>query len=175
MRLLRFNEFKGLSESLQYHIDNKLSITESIFRIGSEGYADFVNEVRRLHSIGGIELSADDTFIVEKLDTGKTGIHDGKKVKLDSPTRISDGDHKFQVFRDSGKKNADGEIIAKRIAWGDPNSTIKNDDDAARESFLARHKCSEKTLEKDGMDAGWWACNVHRFWKQLGLSSDKPW
>lgn len=175
MKILRYNEYRDVSENVRYHIDNGLSLVESAFRIGSEAYDSMVLELRRLNESSSIELSEEDRFIVEKLSTGKKGIYDGKTVKLDSPSRISDGDSKFQVFRDSGKKDDDGNIIAKKITWGDPNSTIKNCDDDARESFLARHKCSEKTLEKDGMDAGWWACNVHRFWKQLGLSCDKPW
>ena len=44
---------------------------------------------------------------------------------------------------------------------------IKLDDKAARKSFAARHKCDQKT---DKTKPGYWACNMPRYAKQLGLS-----
>ena len=175
MKFYSFNEYKLMNESVKYHIDNDLSITESIYRIGSDAYCDFVNEVRRLNQDNKIELSDSDKFIVERLQTGTKAIYkprggNEKEVVLDSPER--GGKKKFIVYRNSGKKNDDGVIIAKAIEWGDPNLTVKNHDEKASKSFRARHRCTEKT---DQMTAGWWACNVHRFYKQLGLKSDKPW
>lgn len=178
MKLYNIETYNTITEALKYHIDNKLTITESIFRIGSSSYADFVCETRELYFKGLIELCEADQFIVEKLKTGTKAVlskrgQSEKEVVLDSPERLPKGDRKkFIVYRDSGKKNKDGKIIAFEIKWGDPKRTVKNHDDAARKSFLARHKCSEK---KDMNKAGWWACNVHLFWKQLGLESDKPW
>ena len=34
-----------LSEALQYHIDNDLTLTNNVFRVYSESYFDLVNEV----------------------------------------------------------------------------------------------------------------------------------
>ncbi len=175
MNFYSFDEYKLMNESVKYHVDNNLSITESIYRIGSDAYCDFVNEVRRLNEEKKIKLSEDDKFIVERLQTGTKAIYKPrggreKEVVLDSPER--GGKKKFIVYRNSGKKNEDGVIIAKAIEWGDPKLTVKNHDEKASKSFRARHRCTEKT---DKNTAGWWACNVHRFWKQLGLKSDKPW
>lgn len=175
MKFYSFEEYKLMNESVKYHIDNDLSITESIYRIGSDAYCDFVNEVRKLNAEGKIQLSDVDKFIVERLKTGTKAVYkprggNEKEVVLDSPER--GGRKKFFVYRDSGRKNADGKIIAKIIEWGDPKLTVKNDDEKAAKSFRARHRCTEKT-DKD--TAGWWACNVHKFWKQLGLKSDNPW
>ena len=91
MQLLSFNEHINLSENLSYHIDNNLTLTESIFRIGSDAYLDLINEARRLHAEGKIALNEHDTFIVEKLQTGKQGTYTDRKtgkktkVKLDDP------------------------------------------------------------------------------------------
>lgn len=179
MRLLNFEDHRLLTENVRYHLDNQLSITESIFRIGSDAYLDFVNEVRRLHERGEIELSEDDRFIVEGLQTGKTAVYskDGKKmkVKLDVPEIAKGSPKSYRVYRTKGDKDVDGNLKAIKIEWGDPNSGVKNCDEGSRKSFLARHKCSEKSLEKDGFKPGWRACNVARFWKQLGLECDKPW
>jgi hypothetical protein len=175
---MKFNEYykkEQLSENLKYHLDHDLSITESIFRLGSESFCDLVCEIRRLFLEGEIELSENDKFIVEKLKTGTKAVtKDGKKVVLDTPERISESGSKkkFRVWRDSGKKDDKGNIIAKKIEWGDPNMKVKNYDDKARKSFLARHRCH---LKNDQDAPGWWACNVHKFAKVLNLSSDKPW
>lgn len=163
-----------ISEELKYHLDNGLGISESVFRMGSKKYHEFILEVKSLYKKGLIELSEDDEFLVERLKTGTRAVtRDGKSVTLHSPSRNnSNKKKKFIVYVDSGNKNEDGKIIAKKVEWGDPNLDIKNGDEEARKSFLARHKCDEKS---DINTAGWWACNVHRFHKQLGLSSSKRW
>ena len=172
MRLYDINTYKNLNESVKYHIDNGLTITESVYRIGSTGYADFVCEVRRLWYAGKIKLNEEDQFIVEKLKTGTKAIYKDKDVILDSPEILPKGNKKeFIVYRDSGRTK-DGKIVAKKIEWGDPKLKVKNCDEGASKSFRARHRCDEKT----DMDMpGWWACNIHKFWKQLGLECDKPW
>jgi hypothetical protein len=172
MRLHDIRTYRDLNESVKYHIDNSLTITESVYRIGSTGYADFVCEVRRLWYAGKIKLNEEDQFIVEKLKTGTKAIYKDKDVILDSPEILPKGNKKeFIVYRDSGRTK-DGKIVAKKIEWGDPKRKVKNCDEKASKSFRARHKCDEKT---DIDTPGWWACSVHLFWKQLGLECDKPW
>lgn len=163
-----------LSENIKYHLHNGLSLTESIFRLGSDAHEDLMCEVRNLYENKLIELNdPDDLFIMEKTNGGKKGIHDGKKVTLDSPKRnTTNPDKKFIVYVNSGNKDKEGNVKAKKIEWGHPDYEIKNDDPEASKSFRARHKCSQK---KDRKTAGWWACNVHRYHKQLGLASSKPW
>jgi hypothetical protein len=177
-----------ITENLQYHLDLGLSLTESVFRVGSKAHDELMQEVRKLYKNNILHLTdKDDLFIMENTDAGKIavffdenklnegekkGVYDGEKVTLDNPSRVSDSDKKFRVYVDSGKKTADGETKAKKVEWGSPDYEIKNDDPEASKSFRARHKCSEKS---DRTKAGWWACNVHKYHKQLGLSSSKPW
>lgn len=92
--------------------------------------------------------------------------YQGKTVELNKPFRTAGGPRKFSVF----VKNDQGNIV--KVNFGDPNSTIKNDDPVKAASFQARHKCSEKT---DKTSAGWWSCNVARYAKALGLKSSRPW
>ena len=162
-----------VSECLQYHLENGISLQDCVMRLGSDAYNDIVCEVRRLYNAGQIELSASDRVIVAKLQTGVKAKWQGRTVTLDSPQRNSENPKKkFIVYHNSGKRDKDGNIIAKKIEWGDPNLDVENADDKKRKSFLARMQCSLKT---DQGTAGWWACNVHLFHKQLGLQSDKPW
>ena len=94
------------------------------------------------------------------------GQYQGKTVELNSPFRTPQGPRKFAVY----VMNSNDKVV--KVCFGDPNATIKNYDPEKAKSFQARHKCSEKT---DKTTPGWWSCNVHRYAKQLGLSSTRPW
>ena len=190
MKLLSFNQHIDLSENLSYHVDNKLSLTESIFRIGSDAYLDLVNETRKLYFDGKIALNEYDQFIVEKLQTGKQGTYTDRatgkktKVKLDDPhIRKANEPTKnlMIVYRPhpEGEKDPDtGLVKAKVIGFGEdpgsgkPDVRQKHQEEGRRKSFLARHNCKQ---QKDMYTARWWACNMHLFYKQLGLKTNDPW
>lgn len=181
-----------ISESLQYHIDNKMTLTNNVFRMYSEKYFDLVNEVRDLYNEGKIDLNEEDRLMVEsdlgiKVKVGREYVyldapyvvesetdeeildeakHRGKNVKLNSPFRTPGGPKKFAVY----VKTPKGTI--KKVTFGDPNLRIKNASKGRAKSFRARHKCDQK---KDRTTAGYWSCNVGRYAKQLGLSSKNSW
>lgn len=168
MKLVTENAF--ISNSLRYHLENNLSLANTIHRYGSDSYYSLVNEVRDLSSQGLIKLNMHDQFFIDT-DLGCEAVYHGKKVVLDSPSRSS-GPKKYQVFVNSGRKNKSGETIAKKVTFGDRSLSVKNFSDARRKSFLARHKCSQKS---DRTTPGWWSCNVGRYAKKLGLTSSKRW
>lgn len=190
MQLLTLNEYNSISKNLRYHIDNELSITESIFRIGSDAYLDLINETRDLYFNHKIALNEYDQYIVEKLQTGKKGTYvdrkSGKKktVKLDDPhirKKDEPTSNLFIVYRPhpDGEKDPDtGLVIAKALGFGEdtgpgnPDVRQKHQEEGKRNSFLARQKCKQ---EKDQNTKKWWACNMHLFYKQLGLKTNDPW
>jgi len=181
-----------VSESLQYHIDNGLTLTNNVFRAYSEGYFDLVNEVRELWEEGLIKLNEEDTLMVEsdlgkKVQIGEEMIfldapfiyeteteediieeakHRGKNVKLGKPFSTSGGPKKFAVY----VKSPSGGV--KKVTFGDPKLKVRNRNKGAAKSFRARHRCNQK---KDRTTAGYWSCNVGRYAKQLGLSSSNSW
>jgi len=189
---LIISEGVSVSDNLQYHIDNNLSLTNNVFRVYSEKYFDLVNEVRSLWKEGKIKLNEEDTLMVEsdlgeKVKIGKEYVyldapyisevwteeeiieeakHRGKNVKLNKPFRTSGGPKKFAVY----VKSPGGGI--KKVSFGDPNLRVRNRNKGAAKSFRARHKCDQK---KDRTTAGYWSCNVGRYAKQLGLSSSNSW
>ena len=189
---LTLKEDVKLSEALQYHIDNGLTLTNNVFRVYSESYFDLVNEVRELFKEGKIDLNEDDRLMIEsdlgiKVKIGKQYVyldapyiseteteedilaeakHHGKNVNLGSPFRTPGGPKKFAVY----VKSKTGGI--KKVTFGDPNLKVKNANKKAAKSFRARHKCDQK---KDRTTAGYWSCNVGRYAKQLGLSSSNSW
>jgi hypothetical protein len=168
-----FEDFQ-VSEGFQYHMDNGLDVTNSIYRLGSDAYKSLFEETKKYWDEGNVILKDKAAWMAANLEVGKDAIFDGRQVELDTPRR--GGDKKFIVYHNSGKKDEDGNIIAKKIEWGDASGlSIKNDDPEASASFWARHQCD---LEKkmDPTTAGFWACYASTlFSKQLGLQSDEPW
>jgi len=178
-----------ISEALQYHIDNNLSLTDNVFRVYSKGYFDLVNEVRNLWKDGKIHLNEEDTLMVEsdlgqRVKIGEEIVyldapfeveddevleeakHRGKNVKLGKPFRTPGGPKKFAVY----VKSKNGGV--KKVTFGDPKLKVRNRNKGAAKSFRARHRCDQK---KDRTTAGYWSCNVGRYAKQLGLSSSNSW
>jgi hypothetical protein len=191
-KTLILTEDVEISESLQYHIENGLSLTDNVYRVYSESYFNLVNEVRELYNEGKINLNEEDTLMVEsdlgkKVKVGDEYIyldapyiyeteteedilmeakHRGKNVKLGKPFRTPGGPKKFAVY----VKSKSGGV--KKVTFGDPGLKVKNSNKKAAKSFRARHRCSEK---KDRTTAGYWSCSIGRYAKQLGLSSSNSW
>jgi uncharacterized cupin superfamily protein len=192
---LVLTEDVDVSENLQYHIQENLSLTENVFRVYSKKYFELINEVRQLHSDGKIKLNEDDSEII-LTDIGESviledgtevyldapfieevvtdddiqnlteALHRGKKVNLNKPFRTPGGPKKFAVY----VKTPKGTV--KKVTFGYPGLRVKNSNKKAAKSFRARHKCDQK---KDRTTAGYWACNVGRYAKQLGLKSSSSW
>jgi hypothetical protein len=178
----------NVSDELKFHLDNSISLSENMFRIYSDSFFNLINEVRELYYEGSIELEDEDVWLVESdlglsvtLDNGKTVWldapfeieetlteikHHGKNVKLNSPFRTPGGPKKFAVY----VKTPGGGV--KKVTFGDPNLRVRNANKARAKSFRARHKCDQK---KDRTKAGYWACNVSRYRKKLGLKSSRSW
>jgi len=180
-----------ISDSLKYHVENELTLTNNIYRVYSEAYFNLVNEVRELWENDKIKLNEEDTLMVES-DLGKKvnvdgeviyldapflveeeeeeiideAKHRGKNVKLNKPFRTPGGPKKFAVY----VKTPGGGV--KKVTFGDPNLRVRNKNKGAAKSFRARHKCDQK---KDRTTAGYWSCSVGRYAKQLGLSSSNSW
>jgi hypothetical protein len=177
-----------VSDNLKYHIDNNITLSETIFRVYSESYFSLINEVRELYFNDQIRVPNRDLWIIES-DLGKSVIledgrkiwldapfeieetlteikHHGKNVKLNSPFRTPGGPKKFAVY----VKTPGGGV--KKVTFGDPNLRVRNANKARAKSFRARHKCDQK---KDRTKAGYWACNVSRYRKKLGLKSSRSW
>jgi hypothetical protein len=159
---LILKETINISDELQYHIDNKMTLTNNGFKVYSESYFNFVNEVRELWKQGKIDLNEEDTLMVES-DLGQK-VKIGKEyIYLDAPyiyeteedilteSKIPKGNKKFAVYT----KGKNGGV--KKVIFGNSNLIIKES-----------QKCSEKT---DRTTSGYWSCNLGKYSKQLGLSS----
>jgi hypothetical protein len=170
------NEAAQVSENVQYHLTQGISITESVFRPGSEAHVKMLAEARDLFFANLIYLNEMDASLFTQTDLGKTGIYagqhvpldlvlenpelneaeyQGKQVQLGKPMR--GGTKKYHVYVMNPKTGR-----VKKIAFGDVHGglTAKVSNPKARKSFAARHNCKEKT---DRLSAGYWACRINRY------------
>lgn len=161
-----------MSDELKYHLDKKISLTENMFRYGSDKYFDVIKEAREFYKKGfefdefDKELLESDLGTIVKTKSGKEipldmpfeygsineAEYQGKKVELNKPK--AGGSKKWYVYVRNPKT---GKI--KKVSYGSPVMTAKWNDPEARKSFAARHQCEKK---KDKTKAGYWACRAHK-------------
>ena len=104
-------------------------------------YKEYENKLDHIDSL--CEDMKYDDLVVEEIE------HQGKKVKLNNPTRTPGGPGKFAVY----VKNDKGNVV--KVTFGDPNMEIKRDSVARRKSFRARHNCENPGPK---WKARYWSC-----------------
>ena len=182
--MIKLQEIVGLP-TLQYHLDNKLTLSECIYRYSSDSFVQLFAEARQGVRDGKIALNESDLDLIENTDIGEYGLFEGVKVPLDLPLLNEQeleeaeykgkdialnkpkrgGPKKFYVYVKNPKS---GNV--KKVNFGDSgNLTVKLNEPGARAAFAARHKCASK---KDRTSPGYWSCNIGRYWKSLGGSKN---
>jgi hypothetical protein len=180
-----------MTENMQYHVKNKLAITENTFRYGSQAFLDLWAEARYLYSRNAIHLNDDDKAIILETNLGEYGMFEGKKVALDIPMLEDDALAADEeeiadelISEDKKKKNPPlnkpkrggskkfyvyvrdkGKI--KKVSFGDTSGlSAKINNPQARQAFAKRHDCANK---KDKTKASYWSCRLPRYAKLLGI------
>lgn len=183
----QFSKIENLSENLRFHVERNISLTESIFRIGSKSWVSIVKEAREEYNKSWFPINEDEIFIIEETLIGEIGIYEGeevlldipfidetldeaeyrgKKVKLNKPFRTPSGPRKFSVYT----KNDKGNVV--KVSFGQPGMKVNNADRKKATSFRKRMQCDNPGPR---WKARYWSCNVGRYAKLLGLSSSRPW
>ena len=171
-----------ITENMKYHIDNKKPLTENTFRYGSKAFLDLWVEARYLYSRDAIDLSESDKQIILETHLGERGLFNGELVPLDLPMEELNeaefkgkevqlgkpkrgGSKKFFVYVKDPKTKK-----VKKVSFGDTTGlSTKINNPKARKAFAARQQCDKK---KDRTKAGYWACNIGKYWKSLGGSNN---
>ena len=171
----------SLSEELRYHLDNKISILDNVYRPTSKMYFNLIKEAKEKVLLQDY-ISDYELDIIKNSDIGKFAYINGEQVPLDFPLPEDEFFEKEAASKSKGNKNQKlnhptrssgpkkykvyvrdpktGNI--KKINFGDAKGGLKLNihDPAARRSFVARHKCHEK---KDKTKPGYWACRIGRY------------
>lgn len=82
--MIKLQEVVGLP-TLQYHLDNNLSLSECIYRYSSDSFIQLFAEARQALRDGNISVSVEDTILLEQTEIGEYGEYEGEKVPLDLP------------------------------------------------------------------------------------------
>ena len=82
--MIKLKEIIG-TPSLNYHIENGLSLHENVYRYSSESFIQLFNEARNLWRDGYIQLNEEDANLLETTDIGEYAVFEGQKVPLDLP------------------------------------------------------------------------------------------
>ena len=167
-----------ISEDLEYHINENLTLTNNVFTVYSKRYFDLINEVRDLWMRDLIHLNEQDEQIVMS-DIGKIALYEGKMVYLDAPiedevedlfeakykgrtvtlNKPMQGDvKKFKVF----VKNEKGNVIKVNFGFGGTSAKgkvmrIKKSNPERRKNFRARHNCDNPGPKTK---ARYWSCRA---------------
>lgn len=178
------NEDIQITSNLKYHLNKNLPLHENVFRYGSDAQLQLFKEARDLYNKGLLYLNSHDRWLVENTNIGEYGEYKGKLVALDVPMIEEElneaeyhgkkvqlnkpkrgGSKKFYVYVKDGDKV---KKISFGAAGGGQNLAVKIRDPKARKAFAARQNCARK---KDRTTPGYWACNLPRYAKSLGLKS----
>jgi hypothetical protein len=181
----RFSEFGfNPSENLKFHLENKMSVLDNVFRPGSEAFYELLSESRKFTNL----LNDEDKELFEKTDIGEFAMYEGEMVPLDLPMENieviyeaeykgkevdlnkpmrSSGPKKYKVYVKNPKT---GKV--KVVHFGDVKGGLsaKIADPKARKSFVARHKCDRTWKPSDKLTASYWSCRLPQF-KHLFPSS----
>ena len=90
----------------------------------------------------------------------------GRKVNLNRPFRTPSGPRKFGVYTNNEKENV------VKVGFGEPGMRVNNNDPKKARSFQKRMRCDSPGPK---WKAKYWACNVARYRKLLGIKSSNPW
>lgn len=147
------NENIEMSPALKFQLSTNKTLVDNIYKIGTEGYNNLINECRELYENEDLDLFGDDIDLIYEDELGSVEESDiifdenlmeaeyqGRKVQLG---KIMQGDiKKFKVY----VKNDKGKVVKVNFGFGGKSANgkrmvIKKNNPARRKSFRARMKC----------------------------------
>ena len=148
------NENVDMSSALKFQLSTNKTLVDNIYKIGTEGYNNLINECRKLYENEDLDLFGDDIDLIYEDELGSVEESDiifdenlmeaeyqGRKVQLG---KIMQGDiKKFKVY----VKNDKGKVVKVNFGFGGKSANgkrmvIKKNNPARRKSFRARMKCA---------------------------------
>ena len=171
-----------LSEGLQYHIDKKIPLFETVYRIGSDKHMSLIKEARKMYSRNIIDLCEEDEALIGT-NLGEFALYEGESIPLDLPMlneeEIEEAEFKGKDVSLNKPKRGGSKAYyvyvrdpktkkIKKVSFGSGGLRAKIRNPKARKAFAARHNCKNK---KDRTKAGYWSCNLPRYAPALGLGA----
>ena len=82
--MIKLQELVGLP-SLQYNVDNGLTLHSNVYRYNSDAFIQLFKEAREAHRDGKIQLNEEDERLINTTDIGEYEYYNGMSVPLDLP------------------------------------------------------------------------------------------
>ena len=120
-----------LEEAVSYHIENKISFTENVFRPGSEMFFEMISEAKKLYKEG--KYRPTDEYEVDMLnsDIGEIAEYEGQAVVLDYP--IEEGlEECWTGYTQRGMKKKGNKMV--------PNCVPVNEEEQIKEDRAWTHE-----------------------------------
>lgn len=173
----RHNEEVSLEEAVQYHLDNNISITENIFRPGSDMFFQLIGEAKRLYKEGKYMPADEYEQDLLNSDIGEKAMYEGQEVLLDFPfveeineeeSDPTEGHGIGKPFRSGGGgavyvRTGDGGV--RKVNFSQSGMKKRYNEPGRVRSFVARHHC---LTNKDKTSASYWACRWPRYFSDSG-------
>lgn len=169
----------SVEEAVKYHLENNISLTENVFRPGSEKFFEVINEAKKLFKEGKYEPKDEYEEDLLNSDVGQYAAYEGTMVPLDFPFEEEPEEASLNEDDPTGGKGigkpwregGGGAVYVKvgdsvrKISFSKSGMAKKYNDPAATRSFVARHHC---LTNKDKTSASYWACRWPRFFSNSG-------
>jgi len=111
-----------LEEAIQYHTENNISLTENIFRPGSEMFFEMINEAKRLYVEGKYSPKDDWEKDMLKSDIGEIAEFEGQIVVLDYP--IEEGlEECWKGYTQKGMKKKGDKMVPNCVPVNEEDKT----------------------------------------------------
>jgi len=82
--MIKLQELTGVP-SLQYHINEGLTLYDNVYRYSSTSFIQLFKEAREQWRDSKIQLNEEDLYLIEHTDIGEYGDYNGERVPLDLP------------------------------------------------------------------------------------------
>jgi len=122
----RFSAFESkdpaLKEAIQYHLDNNISITENVFRPGSDMFFQLISETKRLYTEGKYTPVDEYEQDLLKSDIGEIAEYEGQPVVLDFPIEETIEEACWTGYVQKGMKKKGGKMVPNCVNEEDETS-----------------------------------------------------
>ena len=129
-----------LSEGLKHHLDANKPLTDHLYRAGSTAYFNLWAEARSYYSRGIIDITnEDDLSVLTETNLGHFGMFEGKKVPLDFPMELDEGDYD----PDQEQEDDEDEIFMPYDDEGRPLGEATYEEGGEDEKFMPKNKFAD--------------------------------
>ncbi|MFN3330661.1 MAG: hypothetical protein ACK419_07035, partial [Pyrinomonadaceae bacterium] len=153
-----------VENALKEHIERKVPLSDSIFRLGSKSFVEVFAEAKRLRAAGQLPRLDEESEELLQTDIGEWGTYECKKVPLDVPfANLNESEYQGKKVELNKPKRGGSKAYYVYVKNPDTDNVIKVEfgsgmqakinDPEARKRYNDRHGCS-KGRHNDKTKAG---------------------